>query len=775
MDLHSLFGGLRATQGIPISLPHPGVPLKCESLAGGGGQPSRAVADDIYSTSGSLAHDSLDLGMMDRDERAAAIDPHILQAHKLALDASSPAEIRAAIEVAQGRPCPQAHVRLAEESATLAEALLHYKQAAVEAEQLIELFAPSIPIGALVEATGLASRPELNGRQGVVTRFFVAKGRYSVRIGGEDMLLKRESLDVLAAGNLSMSAAKRQATCSPDSSLWDCLLARPWFRAVLGVANTQRKLGCLEEALTAYMQLEAVDGKHFVTNSSGFVQWRNYIASCLLLLGRPREARGYLLRTSRAVIEYTFIYASSALFFAMSLALSEYLIALEVGEMRDPPGPVPLEEADGHVTHLAEHPELIWWRLSTGGPDGLCTFAATYEYLFDDNRQLPDLTSIPNTIGNTDGHGQAVAYLSGGILELWRSTRGAINMVRRQHNYFQVRALMIGDEVEKNVDTLQRYLTDPAGLPGVERAVDILVMEASWYEPRAERERVLSLLLAAVGNSYPPADQQRPERDTVLCQSMYYDNQPQTVRQLIDAGALCWWSVPPGWENDPSRIRRPLAMAVEQGSWKPLAIALALKPELRSSAILSQLADGIYSTTCALCVAGAIDGCARCRNQAPGDAPDYAHSPTASFEMVVDVLIHYGLRTAPEPPAGAVRVAAQTAHHPRAARAIFASKLVERFRGRIANALGRDAVKPKRCVGCDGAPRSACRKCDRCLQAWYCSNECQARHWQLIHKSVCGPPAAERMRRRIQSALDEAGVVEAGVVEAAVGGVVELD
>ena len=49
-----------------------------------------------------------------------------------------------------------------------------------------------------------------------------------------------------------------------------------------------------------------------------------------------------------------------------------------------------------------------------------------------------------------------MAYLSGGILELWRSTRGAINMVRRQHNYFQVRALMIGDEVEKNVDTLQR-------------------------------------------------------------------------------------------------------------------------------------------------------------------------------------------------------------------------------------------------------------------------------------------------------------------------------
>ena len=184
----------------------------------------------------------------------------------------------------------------------------------------------------------------VNGRQGVVTRFFIAKGRYSVRIGGEDMLLKRANLDVNAQVACTsgfgpqMSAAKRQATCSPGSSLWDCLLARPWFRAVLGVANTQRKLGSLEEALAAYMQLEAVDGKHFLT-SSGFVQWRNYIASCLLLLGRPREACRYLVRTSRAVIEYTFIYASSAVLFAMNLALAEYLIALEVGELHDPPGP----------------------------------------------------------------------------------------------------------------------------------------------------------------------------------------------------------------------------------------------------------------------------------------------------------------------------------------------------------------------------------------------------------------------------------------------------
>ena len=158
MDLHTLLGGL---PNVAISLPHPGVPLKCESLEGGGGPPSREVADDIYGIRGCDVPDSFDLAMMDLDELAAAIDPHILEAHKRALEADTPAEIRAAIEVAQGGPCPQAHVRLAQESSTLAEALLHYKQAAVEAEQLIELFAPAIPMCALVEATGLVSRPEV--------------------------------------------------------------------------------------------------------------------------------------------------------------------------------------------------------------------------------------------------------------------------------------------------------------------------------------------------------------------------------------------------------------------------------------------------------------------------------------------------------------------------------------------------------------------------------------------------------------------------------------
>jgi len=753
MDMRSLFGGLPRGRP-PTCLPHPGVPLKCESLKGGGGAPSAELANDIYAMGGTtLVPDSIDLGAagfdaFSHDEQAARIPQHVLAAHKMALQSFTSAEAAAAISAARGGPCPQAHICLAKESSSLDDALERYKKATGEAELLIDLFAPLYLMGARVEAVGLASRPEINGRTGLVISFVPSKGRYGVRFGSEDLLLKPQNLN---ADSINVPAAKRLASYSPDESLWDCRLARPWFRAVLGFANTFRKLGKFEEALEIYNVLEDVDGKHFVTQSSHFVQWRNYIASCFLLLGRPLEARRYLVLTSQSVIEYTFIYASSSLFFSLNLALAEYLIALEDGtRLQDPPGPVPLEAADGNVLNLKEQPELIWWRLSTSGPEGLHTFTAVYEYLFDDSRKLPDLFSIPETMGESAGHGQALAYLSGGMLELWRSTPGAIRMLRRQRNFFHSRALLTGEGIEKNVDMLQRYLTDIAGLPGNGDAVEMLVREAAWYEPAAQRVRVLGLVLSAVRHDYPSAKEDSfvPTRETVLGQCMYFDAQPQVVRMLIEAGAPCWWP------NDQEWRPSPLLMAVEQGSWKPLMVALALRPELRSDEILSRLADAVWTTSCAMCMAGALDHrCPRCANKAPGDAPDFAHSPTASFEMIIDVLVYYGLRAPPEPPENVVRAAAERM----SSRAVCAGKLNERFRGRVASALGPDAATPNRCVGCDRAPASECRKCRKCLQAVYCSNACQEQHWEA-HKVACGPRAAERMRKRIVEALADVGL-----------------
>ena len=52
-----------------------------------------------------------------------------------------------------------------------------------------------LPAGAHVRISGLISRPELNGQQGVVLLFDHKKARYGVRLAdGKEMLLKPECL-----------------------------------------------------------------------------------------------------------------------------------------------------------------------------------------------------------------------------------------------------------------------------------------------------------------------------------------------------------------------------------------------------------------------------------------------------------------------------------------------------------------------------------------------------------------------------------------------------
>ena len=54
------------------------------------------------------------------------------------------------------------------------------------------------PVGAHVRISGLISRPELNGEQGVVLFFDHQKARYSVRLAdGTEMLLKLECLTLI--------------------------------------------------------------------------------------------------------------------------------------------------------------------------------------------------------------------------------------------------------------------------------------------------------------------------------------------------------------------------------------------------------------------------------------------------------------------------------------------------------------------------------------------------------------------------------------------------
>ena len=634
---------LMETLGLPgaqCTIPHPGGPLRFERLNGGGGPAPPAVRRELSNMGdGMVPPPSIDANMMGQCDRCQALPPHILRAHVLALEAFTVAEAREAIELADGGPCPQAHVRLAEtEAETFEAALARYTTAALQAEQMIELFAPPLPVGTHVTLAEL-SRADYNGLDGRITGWNVSKRRFAVLLLGvkkESLLLKPTNL-VPSAELAETSAAMRQAGCS-DGSLWKCLPARPWFRAWIGVGNTRRKMGDYEGAIRAYMTIVDVDGDHFVTNSSHFVQYRSYVASCHLLLGQPREAKRFLLETCGAVAEYTFKWNSSSLFFTMDLALAELMIAREEGrELGDLPDidiyrqhdvrhVGPGYDTEWDITGVTRLPGLVWYWLCGGVLErtGETSFrSAVPQYLFDDSKRLPDLERIPPVVGEASGHAQALAYLGGGILELWRNTPGAIALLLR----CAVSTAVLGAAMHQVAENRSKF---PEPLASLRRllAQEVshassyackLLKEAIWFEPAAERAEAVRLVLSAVGE-YCQLDIKKRHVESALCQAAYYDNEPVVIALLVRAGALVFWprTFADDEHKDESGVHyevsplSPCSMAVEQGSWRALAVCLALSPAICTDAVLSNLAEGLWVTSCFHCVAGLMQSCGRC-------------------------------------------------------------------------------------------------------------------------------------------------------------------
>jgi ankyrin repeat protein len=54
--------------------------------------------------------------------------------------------------------------------------------------------------------------------------------------------------------------------------------------------------------------------------------------------------------------------------------------------------------------------------------------------------------------------------------------------------------------------------------------------------------------------------------------------------------------------------------------------------------------------------------------------------------------------------------------------------------------------KARRCGGCEGCGRVSVhlKKCSYCKEAWYCSQECSTRDWNLKHKKQCSRQQKQR-------------------------------
>ena len=773
--------------GARTVIPHPGGVLACEQLAGGGGKPTglakRELMAQMHAFPAPTAMDCGALGIDYYAQTLGSIRPELLAAHKMALEAQTQAGARGpaiqaqlALELAGNGPCPQAHIILAEESGSIEEALEHYGRAVTAVDAFWQLLIPRFMPGDRVAAVGLVSRPELVGREGIIT---VApdhgQDRYAVQLRGETkpMLIREKNLvetgtpvdgegpvERLARGRRVRTAAGGDSS----SSLWSVLLTRPFFRAHLGVANCARKLGRFEIALKHYMHVEAVDGDQWCTSPS-YANYRFFVPSTLLLMGRAREARRYMLESR--VREQAFTYSSLLTSFSLNLALAEYIIAAEEGRtLRQHLG---ISSTDD----LPRQPEKIFGRIACS----YSSYAAVLPFLFDPAAKLPDLGQLPPSVGAAGGQPQAIAYLSHGVLELWRQHPGAIDLLKQHVHTKWALDIMRGPGDPAN--TLPENLL---GLERIEALEALCALPAKFVQgdptfseelvavalSLPEQQRAVAAILGAYGRSYAAIDSSFDRTTpTPLCMAMYYDAPPAVVALLVRAGATLWW------EARDSCVPCPLKMATNQGSWRSLAVALALVPSLSTPARLKMLADSLFSSSCLHCKGGDRN-CPRCQDEGPPYAPSYGHSPQGSFYMCADVLVYFGLKTVPDwmsltdefrgDLAVALTVVADAdieEDGPRVQYSRNVARLVERFRGRLATAgwLG----KPDRCMGCLSVERAECKKC-ACLHAYYCGSECQTKH-RPMHKSVCRKRASER----IEEVLREAGIEPPGAITNAEG------
>ena len=233
----------------------------------------------------------------------------------------------------------------------------------------------------------------------------------------------------LALGGASITDAEEQAK-EAGAALWSHTPdARSWVRATLGMANTLRKMGRVEDALPLYLRLCDSENDQWPSSSS-YVQPKYFVAECLLRCSPPRwaEAKEFMLESCRANIQSCFTFRSCGLAFRLNLALAVYMEYAAQGA--EPPlrgfawfsvG----EDEDKALSHeLPLHPEKVF------GP-AILSLVEALPYLLED-RPLPAVTpKLPTMqLGNIWDKWPALVYFER-MLAVWQATPGAVAFVKK--------------------------------------------------------------------------------------------------------------------------------------------------------------------------------------------------------------------------------------------------------------------------------------------------------------------------------------------------------
>lgn len=499
-----------------------------------------------------------------------------------------------------------------------------------------------------------------------------------------------------------------RAQAEKSGELWGVTELRSYMRAMIGEANTLRKMRRNQEALRVYEKLLKVDREY--TSYSTYVHYKTLIPEVYMRCGKFREAQKFIREHEH------YLDRMSGMVMHWHKALIDYV--LDGGQ-------------DKWQDSFFESQ-----RLTSGSMIHAVTKAPlVFEYLTALRKFGPEAITAANAAQAGDcPQNQQLCYAVNN-LDLWLSQPGAIEFAIRHRNTLVMLLWLKGKDKEQlelmNVRTEKDYLAC-----------------FNYFYPNAKisRDGMTLLHQTCVGGDFPKrvramldagASQKSAFHLTPLQMSCYYDRDPKTVAMLIDAG------------GDPFAGEfSPVMMTCNQGNWRALRTIFLKAPKHKiTQSLLFQLFNVLFSTSVYACLKK-VSMCQRCSSDSE------PHSKYCNFHNCVDILVASGLKLN----ASQLEMVRRETHN--WASDLFAYAVDKLKNGSTMDHLIVDidvtdldktnanmpvvgptpTVTPKvtakkKCDTC-GTEGVKLMACGRCKKAFYCSKQCQVSAWKQ-HKLIC--------------------------------------
>ena len=553
----------------------------------------------------------------------------------------------------------------------------------------------------------------------------------------------------LAPELLEELAEMRGLTCSEREAqnmrtLWLVHPVRPLVRAMVGLANTLRRLQRWAEAAEAYRALHAMDPESHFGNSF-WINWKTHVPETLMAAGCAAEARAYICHPDNLkCLSWT----SSCISWLAAAAV------LDAAQFRDTPADVGNWPGEQFLHGMYRGARTDSFQLAeavargTGqqfNPGGtMVSFAAHYSLALawmlglSEAPPLPRLSQIgPIIEGDSKTRAAFAAFaLQGSKEALEAAVPGVLRVLRRTLCTVALHGWLSGEPIA--TITAEASLPEPDAVSAAAwiasgdvyanaRFGNCTLLTHACRSTATSGVELTRALLAAGADTCDKFGTQGNGLAPII-QWAFYAGPLATGKVLLQPRTCktCDQSRPlAAMLRHATHLLDAAFTAANQCNGAQLAALLAgMQEAMREGeadlpAIHTELLRNVLAGTVPLCLdTMGAEPCQRCMSR------DKPHAPSASFARTMGVLVA----------AGALDPASSTSMaQARRIAAAGNSRLMRRWEAEHGAALRRRDASA--CALC-GSTSGSTKRCRRCKAVRFCGAECAAAAWPT-HKAAC--------------------------------------